>query len=187
MAKLGYAISTSLDGYVADEEGDFGFTRPDEEVHRFFNELERATGTHLLGRRMWETLNYWDDPPDLDEQAPHIQDFAAAWRDADKIVYSRSLESISAPRTRLEREFDPAAVRRLKDQADRDLAVGGPELAAEALRAGLVDQLDQVLRPAIIGGGNHWLPSGLRLDLELVSERRFAGGAVHLSYRPRAA
>jgi dihydrofolate reductase len=186
MAKLVYSAMTSLDGYVADEDGNFGWAAPDEEVHTFFNELERQTGTNLLGRRMYEVLSYWDDPPDLAEQAPYIKEFAAAWQDSDKVVYSRSLESPSTARTRIEREFDAAAVRRLKDEADADLSIGGPSLAAEALRAGLVDRLDQVLHPVIVGGGNHWLPSGLKLELELLDERRFACGAVLLRYRPRS-
>jgi dihydrofolate reductase len=185
MAKLLYGLTTSIDGYVADEEGNFDFTEPDEEVHRFWNEIEHSAGTHLLGRRMYETLSYWEDPPDLDQAEPYIQDFAAAWRDTDKIVYSRSLDSVSTAETRLEREFDPAAVRRLKEGAERDLIIGGPGLAAEALRAGLVDQLDQVISPVVIGGGNHWLPAGLKLEFELVTERRFACGAVHLRFRAR--
>lgn len=184
MAKLIYAVSTSIDGYINDERGNFDFTEPDEQVHRHFNELERQTGTHLLGRRMYETLSYWDDPPDLAAQAPYIQEFAAAWQDTDKVVYSRSLESPTGPRTRLEREFDPAAVRRLKDGADGDLSIGGPTVAAEALRAGLVDELFQVIQPFVVGGGTHWLPDGVKLEFELVEERRF-GGAVHLRYRLR--
>jgi dihydrofolate reductase len=184
MAKLIYAVSTSIDGYVNDERGNFDFTRPDEEVHLLFNELERGTGTHLLGRRMYETLSYWEDPPDLAEHDPSSQEFAALWQDTDKVVYSRSLESATTARTRLEREFDPAAVRRLKDEADGDLSIGGATLAAEALRAGLVDELFQVIQPSVVGGGTHWLPDGVKLELELVAERRF-GGAVHLRYRLR--
>jgi dihydrofolate reductase len=184
MAKLIYAFSTTIDGYINDESGNFDFTEPDEEVHRLFNELERQTGTHLLGRRMWETLRYWDDPPDLAEQAPYIQEFATAWQDTDKVVYSRSLESPTSPRTRLEREFDPAAVRRLKEEADGDLSIGGATLAAEALRAGLVDEVFQVIQPFVVGGGTHWLPDDVKLELELVEERRF-GSAVYLRYRLR--
>jgi dihydrofolate reductase len=185
MAKLVYGLNTSIDGYISDEEGDFGFTKPDEEVHRFWNEIEQRSGTHLLGRRMYETLTYWEDPPELDQQPAYMQEFAAAWRDTDKIVYSRSLDSVSTARTRLDREFDPAAVRRLKEEADRDLIIGGPGLAAEALRAGLVDQLDQVVWPVVIGGGNNWLPAGIKLEFELLEERRFASGAVHLRFRAR--
>jgi dihydrofolate reductase len=184
MANLIYAVSTSVDGYIADEDGNFGFTHPDEEVHRLFNELERQTGTHLLGRRMYETLRYWDDPPDEDLREAVMKEFADAWREVDKIVYSRSLEATTGPRTRLEREFDPEAVRRLKDESGRDLGIGGATLAADALRAGLVDELFQVIQPFVVGGGTHWLPDGLTLDLELVAERR-CGGAVHLRYRPR--
>ena len=132
---------------------------------------------------MYEVLRYWQDPDDLDAQPSYIKDYAGIWQAADKVVYSSSLDSASTPRTRLEREFDPAAVRELKDAADADLSVGGPTLAAEALRAGLVDELHQFLNPVVVGGGTAWLPAGLRLELELLDERRFAGGVVHLHYR----
>jgi dihydrofolate reductase len=185
MAKLIYAALTSLDGYVNDEEGGFGWAKPDEQVHRYVNELERPTGTYLYGRRMYEVLRYWHDPDDLDAQPSYIQDYAGIWQAADKVVYSTSLDSASTPRTRLEREFDPAAVREMKDAADADLSVGGPNLAAEALRAGLVDELHQFLNPVVVGGGTAWLPAGLHLELELLDERRFDGGVVHLHYRTR--
>jgi dihydrofolate reductase len=185
MAKLIYAALTSLDGYVNDEDGGFGWAKPDEQVHRYVNELERPTGTYLYGRRMYEVLRYWHDPDDLDAQPSYIQDYAGIWQAADKVVYSTSLDSASTPRTRLEREFDPAAVREMKDAADADLSVGGPNLAAEALRAGLVDELHQFLNPVVVGGGTAWLPAGLHLELELLDERRFDGGVVHLHYRTR--
>jgi len=176
----------SLDGYVADENGNFDWAAPDEEVHRFVNDLERPVGTYLLGRRMYETLLYWEDPPDLEREPPVIQDFAAIWRGADKVVYSRTLDKPSSARTRIEREFDPDAVRRMKASARRDITVGGPHLAAEAMRAGLVDELHLVVVPVVVGGGNRALPDGVRLDLELVDEGRFRSGAVHLHYRTRA-
>ena len=185
MAKLIYAMNTSLDGYINDEEGKFDWSEPDEELHRFFNELERPLGTHLYGRRLYETMSYWQDPGDLTEQPDYIRDFAEIWRNTDNVVYSRTLDSASTPRTRIERELDPAAVRRMKESAEPDLSVGGPGLAADALRAGLVDELHQVLHPIVVGGGTPWLPAGLRLELELLDERRFAGGAVHLHYRVR--
>jgi dihydrofolate reductase len=185
MANLIYSAITSLDGYVNDEEGGFGWAEPDEEVHSFVNELERPVGTHLYGRRMYEVLRYWEDPPDLAEQPAYIQDYAQIWQAAEKVVYSNSLESASTARTRIEREFDPAAVRRMKEGAGADLSVGGPTLAAEALRAGLVDELHQFLNPVVVGGGTAWLPAGLRLELELLDERRFAGGVIHLHYRTR--
>jgi dihydrofolate reductase len=166
---------------VNDEQGEFGWARPDEEVHGFFNDLERPIGTHLYGRRMYEMMSFWQDPGDLD--GPVYRDYAEIWRAAEKIVYSRTLDSVPTPRTRLESEFDPGAVRELKETGETDLSIGGAGLAAEALRAGLVDELHQGLHPVIVGGGTHWLPTGLRLDLELVDERRFAGGAVHLHYR----
>ena len=183
MAKLIYSFNTSLDGYFKDEEGNFGWTEPDEEVHRFFNELERTIGTSLYGRRLYETMRYWQDPPGLEDADPYIREYAEIWQDTDKIVYSRTLDEPSTPRTRIESAFDPAAVRELKESADADLSVGGAELAAEALRAGLVDELHQVVHPVIVGGGTRWLPDGLRLDLELLDERRFSMGAVDLHYR----
>ncbi|HKH40361.1 MAG TPA: dihydrofolate reductase family protein [Solirubrobacterales bacterium] len=184
MARLVYTAQTSLDGYVADEGGNFAWAKPDEEVHSFINELSRPIGTYLLGRRMYEVLRYWDDPPHLTEQPPHIKEYAEIWQATDKIVYSSTLDSApDNPRTRIERQFDPAAVREMQESADADLSIGGPHLAAEALRAGLVDELHQFLYPVIVGGGTQWLPDGLRLDLELLEERRFAAGAVHLHYR----
>jgi dihydrofolate reductase len=185
MAKIIYSAATSLDGYINDEQGKFDWAAPDEEVHSFFNELERPVGTHLYGRRMYEVMRYWQDPGDLDNQADYIRDYAEIWQDADKVVYSRTLHSASTPRTRVEREFDPEAIREMKEAADTDLSVGGPHLAAEALRAGLVDEFHQVLHPVIVGGGTPWLPDGFRLDLELVDERRFSMGAVHLHYRTK--
>ena len=183
MARLIYTAITSLDGYVADEQGKFDWAEPDEEVHAFVNDLERSVGTHLLGRRMYEVLSYWDDPPMLDEQPPVIHDFAAIWRAADKVVFSRTLTTVSAPRTRLERDFDVEAIRRLKASATRDIAVGGPELAAQALAASLVDEVHLLLNPIIVGGGNPALPAGVRVKLALLSQRRFRNGVVHVGYR----
>ena len=183
MARLIYTAITSLDGYVADEQGKFDWAEPDEEVHAFVNDLERSVGTHLLGRRMYEVMSYWDDPPMLDEQPPVIRDFAAIWRAADKVVFSRTLTAVSAPRTRLERDFDPEAIRRLKASATRDIAIGGPELAARALAASLVDEVHLLLNPIILGGGNPALPAGVRVKLALLSERRFRNGVVHVGYR----
>ena len=183
MARLIYTAITSLDGYVADEQGKFDWAEPDEEVHAFVNDLERSVGTHLLGRRMYEVMSYWDDPPMLDEQPPVIHDFAAIWRAADKVVFSRTLTTVSAPRTRVERDFDAEAIRRLKASATRDIAVGGPELAAQAMAASLVDEVHLLLNPIIVGGGNPALPAGVRVKLALLSERRFRNGVVHVGYR----
>ena len=183
MARLIYTAITSLDGYVADEQGKFDWAEPDEEVHAFVNDLERSVGTHLLGRRMYEVMSYWDDPPMLDEQPPVIHDFAAIWRAADKVVFSRTLTTVSAPRTRVERDFDAEAIRRLKASATRDIAVGGPELAAQAMAASLVDEVHLLLNPVIVGGGNPALPAGVRVKLALLSERRFRNGVVHVGYR----
>jgi dihydrofolate reductase len=180
MAKLTYSAIASLDGYVADADGNFDWSAPDEEVHAFVNDLERPIGTYLYGRRMYEVLVAWET---MSDPEPVMRDYAEIWRAADKIVYSTTLEDVASERTRIEREFDPEAVRRLKDEAASDLSVGGPHLAAEALRSGLVDEVNLLLAPVIIGGGNPALPDGVRLQLELLDERRFAGGTVHLRYR----
>ena len=182
MAKLIYSMLTSLDGYVADETGNFDWAAPDEDVHAFVNDVARPIGTMLLGRRMYDVLVAWESDDMLVDQPPAIVDFANIWRASDKIVYSRSLESPRTARTQIEREFDPDAIRRLKGTADRDLSIGGPELAAQALRAGLVDEIQLYLNPIIIGGGNPALPSDLRLQLELQDERRFANRVVYVSY-----
>jgi dihydrofolate reductase len=165
---------------VADRDGGFAWAAPDEEVHAFVNELERPIGTYLYGRRMYETMAPWEVVGD--EAPPVARDFARIWKAADKIVYSRTLESVSTARTRLERELDADAVRALKDASDRDLSVGGPTLAGAALSAGLVDELALFLVPVVVGGGTRALPSDVRLVLELRDERRFAGGVVFLRY-----
>jgi dihydrofolate reductase len=181
VASLIYSALASLDGYVADEDGRFDWSEPDEEVHRLVNDLERPVGTYLYGRRMYEVMLSWETV-DVTDQPPSVRDFAEIWRAADKIVYSKTLESVSSARTRIERDFDPEAVLRLKAAAGRDLTVGGPELAAQALEAGLVDELQLFLAPVVVGGGKRALPGGLRLDLELADERRFGSGFVHLRY-----
>jgi dihydrofolate reductase len=183
MAKLIYSAITSLDGYVADADGNFDWAAPDEEVHAFVNDLERPIGTYLYGRRMYEVLRYWATAPTDAGQPPFMRDYAEIWQAADKVVYSRSLESVDTPRTRLERAFDPSAIREMKASSDRDLSVGGPHLAADALGAGLVDELHLFCNPVVVGGGNRALPDGVRLDLELLDERRFGNGVVHLHYR----
>jgi dihydrofolate reductase len=183
MAKLIYSAITSLDGYVADEGGSFDWAAPDEEVHRFVNELERPIGTYLYGRRMYEVMAYWETAETAADQPTATQDFAAIWRAADKVVYSRTLGAASSARTQIDRDFDPEAVRQLKASAGADISVGGPELAAQAIRAGLVDEYHLFLTPIVVGGGNSALPEDVRLELELLDERRFAGGVVHLHYR----
>jgi dihydrofolate reductase len=185
MAKLIYSALASLDGYVADEEGKFDWSVPDEEVHTFVNDLTRPIGTHLYGRRMYEVLRAWETV-ELADQPPHIRDFAAIWQGADKIVYSRTLTTVSSARTRIEREFDPAAVTQLKAELESDLTVGGPDLAAEAFRAGLVDEIQLLLAPVLVGGGKPALPDGVHLELELLDERRFGKGTAHLHYRAAA-
>jgi dihydrofolate reductase len=183
VAKLIYSALTSLDLFVADEIGNFDWAAPDEEIHTFVNDLDRPFGTHLYGRRMYEVLVAWESDDIVVGQPPLIADFASIWRAADKIVYSRSLESVSSARTRIERDFDPAAIRAMKASADRDISIGGPELAAQALRAGLVDEIHLVLNPIIIGSGNPALPDDVRVRLELIEERRFGSGAVYFRYR----
>ncbi len=181
MAKLIYSAITSLDGYVADEDGNFGWAEPDEEVHAFVNDLERPIGTYLLGRRLYEVMVAWETIP-LAEEPPVIQDFAEIWRGKDKVVYSKTLEGVDTAGTRVERDFDPAAVGQLKAAARRDLAIGGPELAAHAFKAGLVDEVQLFLAPILVGGGTHSLPHRVRLGLELLDERRFANGMVYVRY-----
>lgn len=183
MAKLIYSAIASLDGYIEDESGSFDWAAPDEEVHAFVNDLERPVGTYLYGRRMYETMVYWETAHTVAGQPPYTLDFAEIWQAADKVVYSRTLEAASSDRTRIERDFDPEAIRQLKDAADRDLTVGGPDLAAQALRAGLVDELHLFLMPVAVGGGKQALPDGVRVGLELLDERRFGSGVVYLRYR----
>ena len=183
MAKLIYSAITSLDGYTADAGGNFGWAAPDAEVHAFVNDLERPVGTYLYGRRMYDTMRYWETAHQLPDQSPEGLDFAQVWQAADKIVYSTTLREPATARTRIERQFDPGQVRELKAAQARDITVGGPELAAQAVRAGLVDEYQQFVVPAVVGGGTRWLPDGIRLDLELADQRRFAGGTVYLCYR----
>jgi len=175
-----YAMIASLDGYVEDESGRFDWAAPDEEVHAFVNELERPIGTYLYGRRMYETMVAWET---MDDEHPVMRDFAELWRAAEKIVYSRSLESASSARTRVEHDFDAGAVRRLKESAQGDIGIGGPELAGQAIAAGLVDECHLIVVPVLVGGGKRAFPDGVRADLELLDERRFAGGAVYLRYK----
>jgi dihydrofolate reductase len=182
MGRLVYSAICSLDGYVADAAGTFDWAAPDEEVHAFVNDLERPVGTYLYGRRMYQTLAVWESlggagQPDVEN------DFADIWRAADKVVYSTTLETASTARTRIERAFDPAAVREFVADAGRDVSVGGPGLAGQAIRARLVDDLHLFLAPVVVGGGTRALPDDVRLDLELVDEHRFAGGTVHMHHR----
>ena len=186
MARLIYSAIASLDGYVADAAGRFDWAAPDEEVHAFVNDLERSVGTHLFGRRMYETMVFWESPPDLAQQPPVMRDYAAIWQTAEKIVYSRTLPEVASAKTRIERDFDPAAVRQLKVTATRDLSVGGPGLAAAAIAAGLVDEYQFFLVPVLVGGGKPALPRDVRVDLELLDERRFRGGTVYLRYAARS-
>jgi dihydrofolate reductase len=186
MAKLIYSAITSLDGYIEDAEGSFDWAEPDEEVNAFVNDLERPVGTYLYGRRMYETMVFWESPPDLAVQPPVVQDFAEIWQRAEKIVYSKTLQTVTSAKTRIEREFDPEAFRRLKATADRDLTIGGAGLAAQAIEAGLVDEYQLFLVPVLVGGGKRSLPDrNVLVNLELLDERRFRNGTVYLHYRAR--
>jgi len=183
MAKLIYIAITSLDGYVEDERGVFDWAAQDEEVHTFVNDLLRPIDTYLYGRRMYETMVAWETM-DTAAQAPFTRDFAQIWQAAEKIVYSKTLKTVSSARTRIERDFDVEAVRRTKTLAERDITVAGPNLAAHAIKAGLVDEYHLIVSPVLVGGGKRALPDDVRLGLDLLHERRFGNGVVHLHYRP---
>jgi dihydrofolate reductase len=185
MANLIYSTIASLDGYVADEEGNFDWAAPDEEVHSFVNDLERPVGTYLYGRRMYEVMVFWETAHTLVDQSPSAQDFAQIWQAADKIVYSKTLQTVASARTQIERDFEPDAIRQMKAAAERDLTIGGPDLAAQAIKAGLVDEYQLFLTPVVVGGGKQSLPDNVRLNLELLEERRFGSGVVYLHYRIR--
>jgi dihydrofolate reductase len=182
VARLIFSAITSLDGYVEDEHGKFDWAEPDGQVHRFINDLERPVGTYLYGRRLYETMVAWETMS-LADQPPFMRDFAEIWQAADKVVYSRTLETVSTARTRIERDFDAEAVRRMKAAAPTDLLVGGPDLAAHAFKGGLVDECHLFVAPILVGRGKQSLPDGVRLELELLDERRFGNGMVYLRYR----
>ena len=185
MARLIYSAISSLDGYVADQDGGFDWAAPDEQVHAYVNDLEREIGTYLYGRRMYDTMAVWETMPTDDDESPVVRDYAQIWRSAEKIVYSTTLQSASSARTRIERAFDVDAVRELKASAGHDISVGGPNLAATAIAAGLVDEFHLFITPIVVGGGTAALPDDVRVELELLGEHRFAGGVVHLHYRSK--
>ena len=185
MADLIYSVLASLDGYIADRDGNFDWAEPDDEVHTFVNDLERPIGTHLYGRRLYEVMVAWETM-DLGDQAPYLRDYQQIWRAADKVVFSTTLTAVGSERTRLEPVFDPSVIREMKASAGADIGVGGPGLAAHAIRAALVDEFRILVVPVIVGGGNPWLPDDARLDLELLDERRFRNGTVYLGYRQAA-
>jgi dihydrofolate reductase len=182
MAKLIYSAIASLDGYIADEKGEFGWAEPDEEVHAFVNDLERPLGTYLYGRRMYEVMKVWEGDEILVDQPQPMHDYAEIWRGAEKIVYSRTLDVVETPRTRLERSFDPEAIRALKEAEERDIGIGGSELAGQALEAGLVDEIQLFLVPAVVGAGKPALPIRSRLSLRLDDQRTFGNGTIYLRY-----
>jgi dihydrofolate reductase len=182
VTKLIYTAITSLDGYVEDANGNFDWGAPDEEVHAFVNDGERPIGLYLYGRRMYETMRFWETAHTLPDPTSAFEDFTEIWQAADKIVYSRSLQTVSSARTRLEQDFDPEAIRHLKATAPTDISIGGAELAAQAFSAGLVDEVGLFLVPVVVGGGKPSLPDHIRLDLHLLDERRFESGVVYLRY-----
>jgi dihydrofolate reductase len=182
MTRLIYSAITSLDGYVADATGGFEWAAPDEEVHAFVNDLERTVGTYLYGRRMYDVMVAWETMTITDGSSDVLRDYARIWQGADKIVYSTTLETVASAKTRIERRFDPQVVQRMKAAAGSDISVGGTELAAHTIRAGLVDECHLFVTPVVVGGGTRALPDGVRLDLELMDHHRFAGGVVHLHY-----
>lgn len=184
MARLIYSAIMSLDGYTADKDGVFDWAAPDEEVFAFVKDLERPVGTYLLGRRMYETMRYWETAHTIAGQPPVALDFARIWQAADKVVYSTTLQAATSAKTRIEREFDADQVRKLKEAAARDLTVGGAHLAAQAIAAGLVDEYQLFIVPAVVGGGTRSLPGEVRLNLTLAREHRFGNGVVYLCYRP---
>ncbi|MGZ4145280.1 MAG: dihydrofolate reductase family protein [Actinomycetota bacterium] len=185
MGKLIYSSISSLDGFIADEGGNFDWAAPDEEVHAFVNDLERPVGTYLYGRRMYEVMVFWETAH-THAEPPVVQDFAEIWRAADKIVYSKTLPTVSSARTRIERAFDPEAVRKMKASTEHDITVGGPDLASQAIKAGLVDEYHLFLTPVMVGRGKRSLPNDVFLKLQLLDERRFGSGVVHLHYRTPA-
>jgi dihydrofolate reductase len=185
VAQLIYAAITSLDGYVADADGSFDWAEPDEEVHSFVNDLQRPVGTYLYGRRLYQTMVYWETAHTLADQPSFIKDFTEIWQAADKVVYSKTLNTVSSAKTRIERDFDPEAVRRMKMSAERDITVGGADLAAQAIRARLVDEYHLFVTPIVVGGGTPFLPDNARVELDLRDERRFANGVVYLHYRTK--
>jgi dihydrofolate reductase len=182
VAKLIYSAIASLDGFVADPAGTFDWAAPDEEVHRFVNQLEEPIGTYLYGRRMFDVMQYWDSADAVVDQPDYARDYARIWRAAEKVVFSSSVTEVATARTRIEARFDPTAVQELKTSADRDLSVGGPTLAQVAIRAGLVDEIQVIFVPHVVGGGTHFLGDGTNLELALVDERRFTNGQVYLRY-----
>ena len=188
MAKLIYVMNTSLDCYVEDEQGGFGWSAPNEEVNSYINELSSSVGTYLYGRRMYEAMVFWESAYAAHNLPQFLLDWAKLWQAATKIVYSRSLTEARSTRTRVVREFDAKAVGRLKADAEHNISINGPELAAHALRAGLVDEIQMIVHPVVVGGGKRFFPVGVRADLELVEERGFRNGVIGLRYhlRPQA-
>lgn len=185
MGKLMYGFNTSLDGYIEDASGSIDWTDPDEEVHRFWNTFEASIGTRLYGRKLYETMRFWETAHEQSDLPEHMLEYARIWQEGENIVFSKTLAEPSSGRPRIEREFDAAVVARMKDESAKDMSIGGAGLAAHAIRAGLVDEYHVIVAPVMLGGGKPWLPDGVRIDLQLIDERRFGGGCVYLAYRAR--
>lgn len=183
MAKLIYGTIASLDGFIEDANGSFDWAAPDHEVHQYVNELERPNGTYLYGRKTYETMIYWENVPNLDEEPPEVQDFATLWKSADKVVFSHTLQEVSSAKTRIEQNFDVDMVRRMKDEASSDMSIAGPSLASSAFHAGLIDECYFIVNPVAIGSGKPAFPTNLRINLELLDEQRFRNGVVSLRYQ----
>lgn len=185
MGKLIYGFNTSLDGYIEDRAGTLSWSVADDELHRFWNSFEASIGTHLYGRKLYETMRYWETAHEEPDQSPVMLEYARTWQAIDNVVYSTTLAAPSSGRTRVERTFDVAAVAAMKASSAADISIGGAELAAQAIRAGLVDEYHMVVVPVVLGGGKRFLPHDVRIELELIDERRFASGAVYLAYAAR--
>jgi dihydrofolate reductase len=185
IVKLIYTSITSLDGYIADKNGDFDWAEPDEEVHKFINNLQQSIGTYLFGRKMYEVMIAWENVPILPDQPPYILDFATIWQRTEKVVFSTMLGRVFTAKTRIERDFDPEMITRMKEEVEHDILIGGPNLAAQAIKAGLVDEYHLFITPIIVGGGKQFLPDNVWLNLELLDDHRFNNGMIYLCYRSR--
>ena len=183
MSKLIYAVNTSVDGFMEDQDGNFGWTEPNDEVFKFITDLMRPIGTHLLGRRMYETMMVWETDPKFAAESSLKRDFAEVWQAANKIVFSTTLENLPTRKTQLMRSFEPETIRQLKANSEHDILIEGPEIASHAFRAGLIDECHLFILPVVVGGGKSAIPNNLRLNLELLEEQHFGNGTVYLRYR----
>jgi dihydrofolate reductase len=192
MGKLIYLITTSLDGYATDKDGNFDWAAPSEEVHAFVNDKLRNVGTILMGRNLYETMKVWEDIPTegvggiMDGPSQAMNEYAKIWHNANKVVYSTSLSEVTIANTTIEQSFDLARIQEMVAESDKDFDIGGPQLAAEAIKAGIIDEYHQIIAPVMIGGGTHWLPKEVKAELQLVDVQKFENGFVHLKYRKKS-